>query len=310
MQFYLIHILVHQKLIESNSMYSLLTIIAGVLWGCISLFLKTLTAAGLTSLQVMMLRGVISALMLLAFILVKDKSLLKIQFRDLWMFIGTGIISLTFFSICYFKTILEIGTSVAVILLYTSPIFVLLMSMLLFKEKINLLKIAALVMTFGGCVLVAGLGGGSAITLKGFVIGLCAGFGYALYSIFSRYALKKYSSFTVTFYTFLFSGLSSIPFVHVEKIPAAMDVKIILFTIGLAFFCTVLPYICYTLGLSGLETGRAAILVTVEPLVGTLIGFFVWGDDVSVAKVIGIILIFAAVILLGLNPEKNKKNNL
>lgn len=288
-------------------MYILLTIIAGVLWGCISIFLKTLTAAGLTSLQVMMLRGVLSSLLLLVFLLIKDKSLLKIHLKDLWMFIGTGIISLTFFSLCYFKSILEIGTSVAVILLYTSPIFILIMSLFLFGEKINLLKVIALVMTFAGCILVAGvggLGGGSAITVKGFGIGLCAGFGYALYSIFSRYALRKYNSWTVTFYTFVFSGLSLIPFVHVEQLPSIMSEKVWVFVLGIAIFCTVLPYICYTFGLSGLETGTAAILVTVEPLVGTLIGFFVWGEEVSVSKVVGIVLIFAAVIALGLKPAE------
>ena len=285
-------------------MYIILTVLAGILWGCISLFLKTLAAAGLTSLQVMMLRGVLSSLILFIFLYIRDRALLKIHLRDLWMFIGTGIISLTFFSLCYFKSILEIGTSVAVILLYTSPIFILIMSLFLFGEKINLIKIVALVMTFTGCVLVAGIGTGNAITAKGFLIGLCAGFGYALYSIFSRYALRKYNSWTVTFYTFVFSGLSLIPFVHVEQLPSVMSGKVWIFALGISIFCTVLPYICYTFGLSGLETGTAAILVTVEPLVGTLIGFLVWGEEVSVSKIIGIVLIFAAVIMLGLVPSK------
>lgn len=294
-------------------MYVISTILAGVLWGCISLFLKTLTAAGLTSLQVMLVRAILSAIMLLVFLLIKDRSLLKIKLRDLWMFVGTGVISLTFFSLCYFKTILEIGTSVAVILLYTSPIFVLILSMVLFKEKINFVKVLALVMTFTGCILVAGvLGGGeSAITAKGFGIGLCAGFGYALYSIFSRFALKKYNSLTVTFYTFVFSGISLLPFITKgTEINGVMNVVtkgteiIVICALGISLFCTVLPYILYTYGLSGLDNGKAAILVTVEPLVGTLVGFFVWKEEVSVVKVVGILLIFAAVIMLGLGREK------
>lgn len=292
-------------------MYVILTVLAGVLWGCISLFLKTLTAAGLSSLQVMMLRGVFSAIFLFLFLLIKDRSLLKVKLKDLWMFVGTGIISLTFFSLCYFKTILEIGTSVAVILLYTSPIFILIMSLFLFGEKINLPKTMALVMTFAGCILVSGIGSSNAVTAKGFLIGLCAGFGYALYSIFSRFALKKYDSLTVTFYTFVFSGLSLLPFVHAEQIVTMVTgtkgTGIIVFSLaGISILCTVLPYIFYTIGLSGLETGTAAILVTVEPLVGTLIGFFVWGEEFTVTKGTGIILIFAAVILLGIMPEKKE----
>lgn len=243
---------------------------------------------------------------MLVFLLIKDRKLLKFDLKDIWMFIGTGIISLTFFSLCYFKTILEVGTSIAVVLLYTSPIFVLLMSVILFKEKINLRKIIALVMTFAGCVLVTGMlsQGDGSLGFKGFIIGLGAGFGYALYSIFSRYALKKYNPLTVTFYTFLFSGLSLLPFVHVERIPSCMTTKAALFAVGISFVCTVLPYIFYTIGLTGLDTGKAAILVTIEPLVGTLVGFLIWHEDVSVLKVIGIILIFTSVVLLGLEDKQ------
>ena len=117
--------------------YVLLTILAGICWGCISLFLRPLAAAGFSSLQVMLFRALFSALFLLIFFLIKDRKLLKIQLKDIWMFVGTGVVSLTFFSLCYFTTILEVGTSIAVVLLYTSPIFVLFMSLILFKEKIK-----------------------------------------------------------------------------------------------------------------------------------------------------------------------------
>ena len=162
-------------------MYVLFTVLAGILWGCISLFLKPITAAGLSSLQVMMIRGLLSAFFMFVFLAVKDRKLLKIEIKDIWMFIGTGIVSLTFFSICYFKTILEVGTSIAVILLYTSPIFVLLMSVILFRERITLKKIIALLMTFAGCVFVTGIlsQGDGSLGLNPLLIGLGAGFGYA-----------------------------------------------------------------------------------------------------------------------------------
>lgn len=279
--------------------YSLSTILAGVLWGIISIFLKTLTSAGLSALQVMFVRASLSAFLMLLFMIIKDKSLLKIQFKDIWMFIGTGVISLTFFTICYFTTILEVGTSIAVILLYTSPIFILIMSLFLFGEKLTARKLIALTATFAGCILVSGIAGGGEISLKGFFIGICAGFGYALYSIFSRYALKTYNSLTVTFYTFVFSSISLIPFTKITTLPILFTPKITFFTLGIAFFCTVLPYILYTFGLTGLETGKAAILVTVEPLVGTLTGIFLWKEEITFIKLCGIILIFLAVILLG-----------
>ena len=274
-------------------------ILAGVLWGIISIFLKGLYSAGFSALQVMFFRGFFSSVFMAVFLFIKDKSLLKFAIKDIWMFLGTGVISLTFFSLCYFYTILESGASVAVILLYTSPIFVLLMSVLFFKEKITFIKIVALILTFAGCVLVSGVGSGSGLSAKGFFIGLCAGFGYALYSIFSRLALKKYDYLTVTFYTFLFSAISIIPFCSISAIPSLLDSKTIFLSCGIAVLCTVLPYIFYTIGLSGLETGKAAILVTVEPLVATIIGFLLWKEDFSVFKLVGIVAILGAVLLLG-----------
>ena len=289
-----------------SSCYSLFVILAGVLWGIISVFLKGLYSMGFTALQVMFFRGFISSIFMGIFLLIKDKSLLKFELKDIWMFLGTGVISLTFFSLCYFYTILESGASVAVILLYTSPIFVLIMSVLLFKEQITFSKIVALILTFVGCVLVSGIGGHSGLNAKGFFIGLCAGFGYALYSIFSRFALKKYNSLTVTFYTFLFSAISIIPFCSISKVPALINSKSILLSCGIALLCTALPYIFYTIGLQGLETGKAAVLVTVEPLVATLIGFLLWKEQVSFFKVIGILLILVSVLLLSLGKRDSK----
>ena len=106
-----------------NSVYSMFVILSGVLWGIISIFLKGLYSAGFSALQVMFFRGFISSVFMAIFLFVKDKSLLKFKLKDIWLFLGTGVISLTFFSLCYFYTILESGASVAVILLYTSPIF-------------------------------------------------------------------------------------------------------------------------------------------------------------------------------------------
>ena len=290
-----------------TSVYFAFTICAGVLWGIISIFLKGLYSAGFSALQVMFFRGFISSVFMAIFLFIKDKSLLKFKLKDIWLFVGTGVISLTFFSLCYFYTILESGASVAVILLYTSPIFVLIMSVLFFKEKITGVKIFALCLTFLGCILVSTVGTASGLSIKGFLIGLCAGFGYALYSIFSRLALKKYDSLTVTFYTFLFSAISIIPFCSILEIPNLIDTKSIFLSCGIALLCTVLPYIFYTIGLSGLETGKAAILATVEPLVATIIGFIVWQEDFSIIKLIGIAAILCSVLLLSVRNGKSVK---
>ena len=167
----------------------LATIAAGILWGLISLFIKPLSNAGFSPQTILFFRVLFSSILLAVFILINNPALFKIKLADLWIFIGTGIISLTLFSLCYFKTIIDCGSSIAVILLYTSPVFVLLFSALLFKEKIDARKVAAILLTVTGCILVSGIFSQSQnmhISGRSFFIGLAAGFCYALYSIFSN----------------------------------------------------------------------------------------------------------------------------
>ena len=286
---------------------AMLIIIAGISWGLISIFIRRFNKASLDSWDIMFYRSWVSAFMLFIYFILVDRNLLKFELKDIWMFFGTGIFSLTFFSFCYFNSIIALGTSVAVVLLYTSPIFVLVMSIIFFKEKINRNKLIAVAMTFAGCVLVTGIiGGGSGETISagGIIIGLGAGFGYALYSIFAGFAMKKYSSLTITFYTFLFSGISVFFIKNPIEIIGRTDIRLAPYIIGIAFVCTVLPYITYTAGMKQMDISKAAVLVTVEPLVGALIGIFVWKEPAGEFKIIGIILILSAVVMLSKNDNK------
>lgn len=293
---------------NSNILGPVMVFLAGICWGVISVFIKGLTSFDYDSFDIMCFRSWASVVLMFIFFLMRDRSLLKIKLRDIWMFIGTGIFSLTFFSYCYFTSIVRSGAAVAVVLLYTSPIFVMLMSAVVFKEKITLKKIVALILTFIGCVLVAGLiGTGSRLSMGALLLGLGAGFGYALYSIFAGFAVKKYSSLTVTFYTFLFSGITLPIFRNPVALIGSISLQVIPWIVGTSIICTVLPYLCYTWGLGKMEAGKAAVLVTVEPLVGAIIGILIYHEDANLFKLLGIVLIFSAVILLSLPNIKVKK---
>lgn len=98
----------------------------------------------------------------------------------------------------------QTSLAVAALLLYTAPVFVMLMSLLCFGEAFTRTKALALLLTFSGCACVTGVFGSSlTLTLSGLLYGLGSGFGYALYSIFGKYAVRKYSSLTITAYTFI-----------------------------------------------------------------------------------------------------------
>lgn len=284
-----------------NQKASIAVILAGILWGTISIFIRALSAAGISSLEIAMIRMIVAALLFTAVVALKDKKLLRVGLGDLWMFVGTGIVSVVLFNCCYFSTIVNSEASVAVVLLYTSPVFIMLLSALLFKEKITAQKLTALILTVAGCVLVAGLlGGGFAISPKVLLTGLASGLFYGLYTIFGRVALEKYDTMTVTAYTFLFGMIGSVFIGDVGRVWSVVrgEPELLLWCLGIGIFCTVLPYFLYTWGLQRLEAGKAAILVAVEPLVGAVIGMTVFQESREPAKLLGIALIIGAIILL------------
>jgi len=287
----------------SKNLGAFLAILAGICWGVISIFVRRLNAAGMDSFKIIIYRALVSGIILFIYMIFTDRKLLKIKLKDIWVFIGSGVLSLTFFTYCYFTSIIRSGAAISVVLLYTSPIFVSVISMIFFHEKMTVKKAIAVVMTFFGCALVSGAfssgGIGATIGFDGLLLGLGAGFGYALYSLFAKIALNKgYESITISFYTFLFSGLSLLLIRGRSLGISSQDWQSGIWILGVALICTVIPYLAYTAGMRRIEVSRAAVLVTVEPLVGALLGMLAYNEGAGVGKIAGIILILVSVVLL------------
>lgn len=278
-----------------------LVLLAGILWGTIGFFVRVLNSAGLSSMEIVMIRAVTTTILLFIYLVVTDKALLKIRIKDLWCFFGTGICSIVFFNYCYFKTISMTSLSVAAVLLYTAPAIVMLLSALLFHEKITVRKIIALCMTFTGCIFVTGLVGMTdGLSLTGILVGLGAGLGYALYSIFGRFALERgYHSLTISFYTFLFAMLGTVPLCNLKQVASVSltDLKMVLFFFVFGLFSTVIPYIVYTLGLKEMENSKASIIASIEPVTATLLGVLVYHEMITVNEVIGVALVIGSIVL-------------
>lgn len=290
----------------NDKRYYLYVISGAILWGLISLFSNTLADFDLSPKNIVAIRSFGAAVILFVIFAIKDRNLLKIDIRDIKYFIGTGIISFVFFNWCLFTSMNECSAAIAVVLLYTAPVFVTLMSAVLFKEKMTKIKIAALILTVIGCMCVTGVIGGKINgTLFGIICGIGSGIFYALYSIFGRYALKKYNSVTVTIYTFIFAAIGSIPLIKPDELISGLsDSTAIIAAILIVVISTVSPFLLYTKGLTRVESGTASILATAEPAVGVIVSIFILHQPINLIAVIGVFLILGAVITLNFNKQE------
>ena len=286
----------------------ILVLIAGVSWGLIGVFTKAIDALGFTEMQMLFVKGVLATAVLFLITFFKDKSQLKLKnWKDIRYFIGTGVVSFAFFSWAYMKAVNLTSLGVAAVLLYTAPTFVMLFSILLFGEQMTKTKGIVLLMTFVGCIFVTGLlEGGLTFTWQGIAIGLAAGVGYALYSIFGTYAIRGgYGSLTISFYTFL---LATIVISFLVE-PAAVVSQITEMgqwplAISFALLTTVVPYLAYTKGLSGLPASKASVTATIEPVVAAVLGIVVFHESVSMLKLTGIVLVLSSVVVMSRAEQK------
>ena len=285
-----------------------LVILAGCCWATLGVFVRHLNEIGLQTMQIVECRALLTVVGMFGVLGIFRRDLLRVKAKDLWCFAGGGIVSVILFNFCYFQTIQRASLSVAAILLYTSPIFVLLLSVPLFGEKLTRKKLLCLAMAFVGCALASGLtAGGMTLSPQTLLFGLGSGFGYGLYSIFSRFALQRgYHPITITSYIFLFGALGGIPLTDFGEVTAVVgQPEHLLYLLIYTLVTTIVPYISYTTGLRYVENGVAAVLACIEPVMATIFGIFFFSELPSVTGWLGIALVLTALTILNLQPKKN-----
>lgn len=285
-------------------------IAAAMLWGTYGSFLTAITARGMNANVVNFLRFASTSLPILAYLLIKDRAALRVKKKDLWLFAANGLASILFFTACYAAAIRETKIATAAALLYTAPAIVLLLSALLFSEKLTPRKIVCVLLSVLGCALVSGLGsGGAALNLRGLLLGLGAGLGYALYSIFSRLIQQKgYSTYTNVCWTFLIAAAAYLAIAlgdgtaaQIVGLPGAA-----LLSVVCGLFTGLLAYLLYTAGLRELEPSRAAQLATIEPVFAALLGAVLFSQRLSLPELLGVALVVAAVVGMNLPTAAEK----
>lgn len=272
---------------------------AAALWGIIGVWNRRLMAGGLSPYSIVVVRNCGGLVLLLAVMALRDRSVFHVERQHLKYFFGTGVVSVVLFTVCYFSCQEICSLAVASILLYTAPAIVVVLSALLWREPVTKKKLLALGLTLVGCALVCGVFSGSlTVTGGGIALGLGAGFFYALYSIFGRYALAHYGPMTVTVWTFVFAGAASLVLVRPAELAALAQPSMALTAVGLVVCSTVLPYILYTRGLARVEAGKASILASLEPVVASVAGVVLFGEPMSPLTAAGIVYVLAGVYIL------------
>ena len=284
----------------------LLALLAGACWGMTGIFFRQLTGY-FSQMEIVFIKMLIASLVLGVIIVVKDPKMFLFKIKDLWVFLLLGIVAMLLFNYFYFETMMHTSVAVAVSLLYTGPAFVILVSALLFKEKITMQKVAALILIVCGCACASGiLVGEQYLTMIGLCFGVGSGFCYGMYTIGTRLAMDRgYQSYTIAFYAMFICLIASIPFADMGHIVANICPRSVIFGICLSVFTCLTPYLLFSTSMRWLEPGRAAMLAASEPIVAALISIFILREPSDITVVLGIGLIVGGIILVNAKLKKN-----
>lgn len=285
--------------------YSLI-LLAATLWGTMGIFYKVLIETyQMTPLGVASMRSLWGGLILGAVILLVRRRLLRIHRRDLPLLLAYGVIGVAGFFVAYAYAVALTGVAVAAVLLYTAPAWVGLIAWRWLGEAMHARVVIALLMTLAGSVLVAGLYDLNTLQVNalGILAGLGAGLGYALWSVFNKVAVQRYSAWTVQTYGLLIGAAALLVVVPTAQRASLDDLAAAWpWLLAMALGPTLGGALSYSLGVRWIPVSIASIVATLEPVIAMVLAYFLFDERLTLPQLAGSALIILAVVLLRPRP--------
>ena len=265
---------------------------AAILWGFIGIFSSLTFQEGLSPMEVAFWRALLGWFCFGAQAIVRQQT--RVEVKDLPLLALFAVFGIALFYVSYLYAVQSGGVAFAAVLLYTAPAWVVLFSVIIYRERLSWVKGAAVILVMAGVYLISQKGGsdGIDISLLALIAGLTSGFCYSLYYTVGKYFSEKYSSANMFLYVLPVGALGVLPFVEfVHKTPLAWAGLA-----GVAIVSTFMANYCYYNGLKYLEAGRASIVATLEPVVAAITAYLIFGEYFAPVGYLGVILILGAVI--------------
>lgn len=258
-------------------------------------------AAGVTPAGVSVVRAVFGAAVVSGYALWRNPRALAPQLRDLWKYPAVGLFGVVF--VYYFSNIafVTIPVGLAILLFYTSSFWTVLGAVLLGKERLTLVRAAALAAGFTGVWVAVGGSASEGLNMAGAFFAVAAGVGFSAYMLNSRYGTGKEKPFETFVQMFLWGALIMTAIaLHKGEIPdfRTLSTSGRLALAHLSVFPTVLSYVLVTLALRRIPSSVAAIASMSEIFFATLLAFLVLNEYPSLRAVLGGVLIVGAVLIL------------
>jgi drug/metabolite transporter (DMT)-like permease len=279
-----------------------------------AIFIRHLTETyGMPALVLAFWREVFVVLTLISALALLRPALLRVERRHLRYLFAYGLLLAAFNAIWTLSVALN-GAAISTVLVFSSAAFTAILGRWLLSERLDWVKVVAVVASLSGCVLVSGALNEASRNANavGIFTGLISGLGYAGYSLMGRSASQRgLNPWTTVLYTFGFATLFLLAFNLLPGGPlpgSASSPADILWLgsswagwaalIALAAGPTLGGYGLYTVSLSLLPSSIANLIVTVEPVFTAAIAYVLLHERFTGIQIAGSALILFGVAFL------------
>lgn len=270
-------------------------ILAMLIWGTMGIFIKTIP---LSSLEIAFYRSIIGALFIIILSISQKEKWNKEDLRkDLKILIPSGI-ALGAGWVLLFQGYKNTTVSIATLSYYIAPVFIVILSIIVLKEKITRKKILCIIVAIIGLLLVLdikNLGNIGDNNLLGIIYSVLAAVFYAIVVILNKF-IKKLSGSKVTIVQLLVSTIILMPFTILNSTRSLMSLDMLslflLLLVGIVH--TGIAYLLYFSSVKEIEGQSIAILSYMDPIFALVIAGLFLGEKMTLIQLFGGILILGS----------------
>lgn len=277
-----------------------LVFLATVFWGTTATLARSVFRDDRVPAQtVVELRLTIAASLLLAWLVVRNRSALRVRPADRLYLAVLGLFGVAAVQGSYYYSISKLGVGLAILLQYVAPSLIVLWEMARGRRPSAATAIAVALALGGTALLVGGIDA-TAIKASAFdwTVGASSAVIFAFYVLASKRALARYAPETVLVYTFAIAAgfwACITPPWHI--VAAAYPAKLWLKFALLGVFSTLVPFRCFYAGLKRLPPAEAGVIATAEPVVAIVSAFVFLGEGLRPGQILGAALVIVAAML-------------
>ncbi len=289
-----------------------MVLVAAIMFSAKAVFIKLAYRFPVDPITLLTLRMLFAIPFYLAvlFYLNRKNDMPKLGRQNLLWVIALGVLGYYLASFFDFYGLKFVTASLERLILFIYPTLVVLIGAFVFKRKITLVQIAAILLTYSGIIIIVlddlKLGNQDNILVGSFFIFLSA-LTFALYLVGSGEMIPKIGAVRFTAMGMTVSAICVVSHFLLTHSPSGLigfPFEVYGIALLIAFISTVIPSFMLSAGISKIGSSNASVISAIGPVSTIVLAYFFLGETITYIQMAGTVIVIAAVLMISLKKEK------